>query len=84
MLTYLLSRFSGSGSNSWCSSSSWCGNFLDIKSGLIDTPIQHCPKRNVNMDILAFGKETKSAACDNISPEISLTILFSVDRWMSR
>lgn len=35
------------------------------------------PKSQCGSHILALSNETKSAACNNVSPEISSTILFS-------
>jgi len=77
--TYLLSGLGGSGggSSSRCSGSSWHGDFLDIKSRLIGAETQNRKKARHRPHILTLSSETKSAACNNVSSEISSTILLS-------
>ena len=75
--TYFLNGLSGSGGSSWCSGSGRHGNFLDIKPGLTATLCSASPRTQYKKYILTFSNETKSAACSNVSPEMSSTILFS-------
>ena len=74
---YLLNGLNTSGGSSRCSGSGWHGNFLDIKPGLTGTLYSASPRTQYKQYILTFSNETKSAACSNVSPEMSSTILFS-------